>query len=84
MTLRIAFCGPNTQLNESLSHAVKDLIYSADLDFAEIPNPMVRVIEVTRWEPEKFSGHNVDWMNLWATSLRRMSLEGLDGVDVVV
>ena len=83
MTLRIAFSGPNLPLNESLSRVVRDLMYSEDLDFYEVSHPMMKVVESTGWDQEKFDGHNIDWMNLWSVSIMRMNLERIREIDVV-
>lgn len=84
MTLRIAFCGPNGTLNESLSEVVRDMLYDPDKEVVELTHPVMRLTEITQWEPEHWAGHNLDWMNLWASSLRRMELEAAREVDVVL
>lgn len=81
MTLRIAFCGPNLELNRKLALAVKDLIYEENLDFEEVPNPLEHVARTTG--RDRFEGHDMDWANLWGTSIRRMMLENTTA-DVVI
>lgn len=84
MTLRIAFCGPNLQLNEALSHVVKDLVYEENLEFIDLVHPMLRVTELTKRDPGYWADHNIDWMNMWSESIRRMDMEGAREIDVVL
>jgi hypothetical protein len=61
---------------------VKDEIYNEDLSFAEIEHPMVKVMEMTG--REKFEKNDLDWMNMWSISIKRMMIEGAQESDVVV
>lgn len=82
MSLKVAFCGPNMELNESLAKVVKDLTYQESLEYVELANPMRTIADITKRETF-FEGHEIDWMNLWSTSLRRMEIEGARNADVV-
>jgi len=82
MTLRIAFCGPNVPLNESLAIHSRDLIYREDLEFIPIGNPLHQVGQITR--REDYMGSDLDWLNLWSSSMRRMTLENYRDQDVLI
>lgn len=80
--LAIAFCGPNIALNESLAIYSKDLIYRESIDFIPVGNPLSQLGQITR--RDEWSGADLDWMNLWACSLRRMTLESVRDQDVLI
>lgn len=82
MTLRVAFCGPNMELCDGLAYEAKELIYGESMDVVLLPNPLREVLDLTH--RTKFEGHDLDWMNLWTTSFRRVMMEGSSGSQVVV
>lgn len=80
--LAIAICGPNMELNESLTGVIHDLLYSDTLEQSIMRHPMERIAAETG--REEFDGHDIDWMNLWSSSCRRVELEGLKDKDVII
>lgn len=82
MTLRIAFCGPNIEVCDRLSREAKDFIYSDVIELEELGNPMKEVLE--RAKKERFNTNDLDWLNMWATAVRRMDIEGAREVQAVI
>jgi len=82
MSLRIAFCGPNHELNNNLVRHVKDLIGNEVVDVRVMPNPYQEAMEITK--RENFVNIDMDWINLWIASFRRMVELGLEDEDLVI
>lgn len=72
----------NILLNETLASHAKDLVYREELDFSPIPNPLAQLAQITG--REEWEGTDLDWMNLWASTLRRMTIESLRQQDVII
>lgn len=79
---RIAFCGPNMSLNESLTQKTVDFLYEEGVDIVTLPNPVQHCMDLTG--RERFESHDIDWMNLWGASMRRMMIEGSKEAKVLL
>ena len=82
MGLKIGFCGPNPELNDRLARHVKDLIGNEVVDVIMLPNPYQEVMEIVR--NENFQNIDIDWVNLWIATYRRMVEVGAREGDLVL
>ena len=79
--LRIAFCGPNVELNDKLMRHAKDLIENEVVEINVLPNPFPEVMETMRMDSLK--DIDVDWITLLVNTYRRMLEIGAREDDLV-